>query len=154
MRRRSGLSVEEAIRIAEAITTAHAESTRTRYDWACSQWERWCQARGAITLPAETCLDLRLPHRMRRQRTLGRQHGPRQRRDRLPTLTCSFLGGPGVGGIEAFERSWAVVRFRRGAEVADAKLVHDLLDERRTLIAHELLSAPELVAAGAPVDRG
>ena len=28
----AGLSVEEAIRIAEAITAAHAESTRTMYD--------------------------------------------------------------------------------------------------------------------------
>jgi hypothetical protein len=45
-----------------------------------------------------------------------------------------------------------VVRLRRDAEVADAKLVHELLDERRTLIAHELLPAPELGAAGAPVE--
>src|SRR5215213_8464508 len=36
--------------------------------------------------------------------------------------------------------------------MAHPKLVHQLLDERRTLIAHELLPAPELVAAGAPVE--
>ena len=36
--------------------------------------------------------------------------------------------------------------------MADAELVHELLDERRTLIAHELLPAPELGAAGAPVE--
>lgn len=52
----AGLRVEEAIRIAEAITAAHAESTRTMYDWAWSQWERWCQARGAPILPAEPAL--------------------------------------------------------------------------------------------------
>lgn len=52
----AGLSVEEAVRIAEAITAAHAESTRTMYDWAWSQWERWCHARGATTLPAEPAL--------------------------------------------------------------------------------------------------
>jgi integrase len=52
----AGLTVEEAVRIAEAITAAHAESTRTVYDWAWSQWERWCHARGAATLPADPAL--------------------------------------------------------------------------------------------------
>ena len=52
----AGLSLEEAVRIADAITAAHAESTRTMYDWACSQWERWCHARGANALPAEPAL--------------------------------------------------------------------------------------------------
>lgn len=52
----AGLRVEEAVRIAGAITAAHAESTRTMYDWAWSQWERWCHARGAATLPAEPAL--------------------------------------------------------------------------------------------------
>jgi hypothetical protein len=36
--------------------------------------------------------------------------------------------------------------------VADAKLVHELLDERRALLAHELVPVPELRAAGAPVE--
>jgi len=53
----AGLRVGEAIRIAEAITAAHAESTRTMYDWAWSQWERWCHTRGASTLPAEPALN-------------------------------------------------------------------------------------------------
>lgn len=52
----AGLRVEEALRIAEAITAAHAESTRTVYDWGWSQWERWCHARGATALPAEPAL--------------------------------------------------------------------------------------------------
>ena len=50
------LTVDEAIRISEAITAAHAESTRTVYDFAWSQWERWCAARGATALPAEPAL--------------------------------------------------------------------------------------------------
>lgn len=52
----AGLTVEEAIRIADAITAVHAESTRTMYDWAWSQWERWCAARGSVALPAEPAL--------------------------------------------------------------------------------------------------
>ncbi|GFJ94247.1 hypothetical protein Prum_078890 [Phytohabitans rumicis] len=36
--------------------------------------------------------------------------------------------------------------------MADAEFVHEFLDERRTFIAHELLPAPELGAAGAPVE--
>ena len=55
-------------------------------------------------------------------------------------------------GLEALKRVWAVVRLRRGAEVADAKLLHELLDERRTFVAHELLSGPELDGARAPVE--
>lgn len=51
-----GLTVEEAIRIAEALTASHAESTRTIYDWAWSLWERWCASRGAVALPAEPAL--------------------------------------------------------------------------------------------------
>lgn len=50
------LTVEEAVRISEAITAAHAESTRTVYDFAWSQWERWCSTRGATPLPAEPAL--------------------------------------------------------------------------------------------------
>jgi integrase len=51
-----GLTLDEAIRIADAITAAHAESTRTIYAWAWSHWERWCAARGAIALPAEPAM--------------------------------------------------------------------------------------------------
>jgi integrase len=52
----AGLTVEEAVRIAGAITAAHAESTRTVYAWAWGHWERWCTARDATALPAEPAL--------------------------------------------------------------------------------------------------
>ncbi len=39
------LTVDEAVRITDAITAAHADSTRTVYAWAWSQWERWCRTR-------------------------------------------------------------------------------------------------------------
>lgn len=52
----AGLTVDEAVRIAEAITASHAESTRTMYDWAWSKWEAWCAARGVIAMPAEPAL--------------------------------------------------------------------------------------------------
>lgn len=50
------LSVDEAIRIADAITAAHADSTRAAYANAWSQWERWCASRDAIVLPAAPAL--------------------------------------------------------------------------------------------------
>jgi hypothetical protein len=34
------LTVDEAVRIADAITAGHADSTRAVYAWAWSQWER------------------------------------------------------------------------------------------------------------------
>lgn len=40
------------------------------------------------------------------------------------------VGCRGRGGVETFKRSRAVVRLRRGIEVANAKLVHELVDER------------------------
>ena len=52
----TGLTVDEAVRISEAITAAHAESTRTVYDFAWSQWEHGCSGRGATPLPAEPAL--------------------------------------------------------------------------------------------------
>ena len=50
------LTVDEAVRIADAITAAHPESTRTVYAWAWSQWERWCAGRGATAMPAEPAM--------------------------------------------------------------------------------------------------
>jgi integrase len=50
------LTVDEAVRIADAITAAHADSTRTVYAWAWSQWERWCAGRGATAMPAEPAM--------------------------------------------------------------------------------------------------
>src|SRR4051812_509663 len=61
-----------------------------------------------------------------------------------------LLGRRQGSGLDALERSGAVVRLRRSAEVADPELIHELLDERRPLVPHELLSAPELDAAGTP----
>lgn len=50
------LTVDETVRIADAITAAHADSTRTVYAWAWSQWERWCAGRGATAMPAEPAM--------------------------------------------------------------------------------------------------
>ena len=50
------LTVDEAVRIADAITAAHADSTRNVYAWAWSQWERWCTGRGATAIPAEPAM--------------------------------------------------------------------------------------------------
>jgi integrase len=52
----AGLTVDEAVRIADAITAAHSDSTRTMYAWAWSQWERWCTGRGVNPLPAEPAM--------------------------------------------------------------------------------------------------
>ncbi|MGH3414661.1 MAG: site-specific integrase [Marmoricola sp.] len=51
-----GLTVEEAIRIAEAISATHAESTRAVYRCMWGQWERWCQARGVVPMPASPAM--------------------------------------------------------------------------------------------------
>jgi hypothetical protein len=48
----AALMVDDAIRIAEAITASHAESTRSVYAIAWNQWERWCAAREVTALPA------------------------------------------------------------------------------------------------------
>jgi integrase len=48
----AGLTVDDAVRIADALSAAHADSTRTVYAWAWSQWERWTATRGAAALPA------------------------------------------------------------------------------------------------------
>src|SRR5262249_45574363 len=58
----------------------------------------------------------------------------------------------GVGGVETLDGSRAVVRLRRGADVAHPEVVHELPDERRTFPAHEWLAALGLIAAGAPVE--
>lgn len=47
-----GLTVPEAIRIAEAISATHADSTRAVYRCMWGQWERWCRARGGVPMPA------------------------------------------------------------------------------------------------------
>jgi hypothetical protein len=45
----AGLTIDEAVRISEAVTAAHAESPRTVYDFAWSQWERWCATRAGLS---------------------------------------------------------------------------------------------------------
>jgi predicted NBD/HSP70 family sugar kinase len=77
----------------------------------------------------------------------GAEQGPAP----APLVGVFVLGGR-VGGVEALERAWTVVRLRRGAEMTDAELVHELVDKRRAFITHELLPAPEPGAAGAPVE--
>lgn len=49
-RLRSGLTAEDADRIATAISAARAESTPTVYAHAWRVWERWCLARGMAPL--------------------------------------------------------------------------------------------------------
>src|SRR4051812_13679417 len=51
-----GLRVEEAVRIAEAITATHAASTREVYRVTWGQWERWCRARGVVPMPASPAM--------------------------------------------------------------------------------------------------
>lgn len=46
-----------------------------------------------------------------------------------------LLGGRGVGGVKTLEWAWTVVRLRRGAEVAGAEFVHELLDEPKVLVS-------------------
>ncbi|WP_162602557.1 hypothetical protein [Nocardioides daejeonensis] len=48
-----GLSVEVAVRIAEALQASHADYTRAVYDYAWSRCERWCTARDVDALPAQ-----------------------------------------------------------------------------------------------------
>jgi integrase len=48
-----GLTVEDAQRIAAALSAAHAESTRRLYAHTWRVWERWCIVRGVAALPAD-----------------------------------------------------------------------------------------------------
>jgi len=49
----AGLTDIDAACITAAIAAARTESTRTVYDQAWSQWERWCAARGIPALPGD-----------------------------------------------------------------------------------------------------
>ena len=49
----AGLTVDDALRITEAINASHAASTRMVYALAWRQWERWCAARAAAPKPAD-----------------------------------------------------------------------------------------------------
>jgi len=48
----AGLTDTDAARIAEAMTAAHAASTRAAYACAWRVWQRWCHTRGLAALPA------------------------------------------------------------------------------------------------------
>ena len=51
-----GLTVEDALRIAEAVASTLAESTRHVYGHGWRQWERWCSARQTTALPASPAM--------------------------------------------------------------------------------------------------
>lgn len=48
----AGLTVEDAVRIAEALRATYTESTRTIYRHAWRHWERWCATRQVPAMPA------------------------------------------------------------------------------------------------------
>ena len=49
----AALTLDDALRITEAIDASHADSTRAVYDIAWRQWERWCAARAVVPRPAD-----------------------------------------------------------------------------------------------------
>ena len=51
-----GLTVDDALRIAEAVASRLAESTRRVYGHGWRQWERWCSARQTSALPARPAM--------------------------------------------------------------------------------------------------
>jgi integrase len=51
-----GLTVQDALRIAEAVDSTLAPSTRRIYDLAWKRWERWCATRDVQPLPASPAL--------------------------------------------------------------------------------------------------
>lgn len=50
----AGLIDVDAARVAAAISTARAESTRALYAHAWGRWARWCAARGIPALPGDS----------------------------------------------------------------------------------------------------
>ena len=51
-----GLTVQDALRIAEAVNSTLADSTRRVYDLGWNRWERWCASREVAPIPASTAL--------------------------------------------------------------------------------------------------
>jgi integrase len=52
----AGLTVDDALRIAEAVASTLAESTRHVYGHGWRRWERWCCARQTSALPASPAM--------------------------------------------------------------------------------------------------
>jgi integrase len=51
-----GLTVDDSLRMAEAVASTLAESTRHVYGHGWRQWERWCSARQTSALPASPAM--------------------------------------------------------------------------------------------------
>lgn len=51
-----GLTVQDALRIAQAVNSTLAPSTRRVYDLGWNRWERWCATRVAQSVPASAAL--------------------------------------------------------------------------------------------------
>ena len=51
-----GLTVNDALRIAHAVNSTLAESTRRVYELGWKRWERWCSTRSIRPLPASSAL--------------------------------------------------------------------------------------------------
>ncbi len=51
-----------------------------------------------------------------------------------------------------FKHAWPDARFAGRSEVPEAEFVHELGNEGRALLPHDLLSGPELRRTGAPVE--
>lgn len=49
----TGLTQDDATRIAAALAATHAASTRKVYAFAWQRWVRWCSGRGIVAFPAE-----------------------------------------------------------------------------------------------------
>jgi hypothetical protein len=49
----AGLTDADAERIAAAVAAALTEASRHVYALVWAQWERWCDARGTLALPAD-----------------------------------------------------------------------------------------------------
>jgi hypothetical protein len=51
-----GLTVDDALRIAEAVASTLAQSTQRVYGHGWRQWERWCSTRQSSALPASPAM--------------------------------------------------------------------------------------------------
>lgn len=126
-----GLTDADGSRIAAAIAAARAESTRTVYAQAWSQWERWCAARGIPALPGDS---LALCAYLTERAEAGRATGTLD-------MSCTAIRHVHrVCGVEDPVASEAVRQVRRGLMrtygAAPRRLARPLtVDEIRTIVA-------------------